>query len=546
MTMAACRRQGGTSLAVAAILVAAAALRVWGIGFGLPLTAAHPDESRVAAEAIEIASGTLRPSFFNYPTLFMYVLGAADVAYCGARTAAGAAPSIADCLQRWRVDHEAFFLMARLLSAAAGTITVLLVYVLGARLFDRMTGLAGAALAAVAFLHVRDSHFGVTDVAMTMMTVLAAVMVVRAHDRAAATGGGTRAFALAGVAAGLAASTKYNALVVAATAAVSVALLWRAEGAAAGRNARALRRAGAWTAALAAGFFAGTPYALVEPARFWRDASGEALHLQAGHAINLGVGWAYHFAVTLRYGLTIPMLAAGLAGAAWMAWTRPPRAALLLAFPVVYYCVAGRGHTVFARYMVPVVPFLALAAGGFAASLARALSARVRRLPSAVACAALVAAVGAASTAKAVRLDRLLSKTDSRVLAADWMMANAVPPASIYISGSQYGRPDIGRRLREQPYTIVELRDGVFRDGRGAAIDRPDWIIVQESPLRMYSSLPPEVTASLANYSLVQTFRAHDPGTPQVYDQQDAFFVPLSGFDGVGRPGPSFRIYRAD
>jgi dolichyl-phosphate-mannose-protein mannosyltransferase len=526
------------------ILVAAAALRVWGIGFGLPLTAAHPDESRVSAEAIEIASGTLRPSFFNYPTLFMYALGAADRAYCGARAASGGASSTADCLGRWRVEHEPFFILARLLSAAAGTITVFLVYVLGARLFERMTGLAAAALAGVAFLHVRDSHFGVTDAAMTMMTVLAAVMIVRAHDRAAAAGDGARAFALAGFVAGLAASTKYNALIVAATAAVSIALLWQAESTTGGRHARALRRAGACGAALAAGFFAGTPYALVEPARFWRDASGEALHLQVGHAINLGVGWGYHFSVTLRHGLTIPLLAGGLAGAAWMAWTRPQRAALLLAFPLVYYGVAGHGYTVFARYMVPVVPFLALAAGWLAASLARAAGARVSRLPPALACVGLVTAFGAASAIKAVQLDRLLSRTDSRVLAADWLMAHAIPPESIYISGSRYGRPDVGRRLPVQPYTIVELRDGVFRDGSGAAIDRPDWIVVQESPLRMYSSVPPEVIAQLADYRLVQTFRAFDPGAPQVYDQQDAFFVPLSGFDGVGRPGPSFGIYR--
>ena len=538
------RRRAATRAALAAIVVAAAALRLSGLGFGLPLTAAHPDESRVNAEAIAVASGTLRPSFFNYPSLFMYALGAADVAYCAARTASGGAASIADCLAGWRTAWEPFFLAARLLSAAAGTTTVVLVYLLGARLFDRLTGVAASALLAVAFLHVRDSHFGVTDVAMTMMLVLALLTVVRAHDRAGEDGRRVAAFALAGLVAGLAAATKYNAVLVAASAAVAIASLWRSEQGSGGRHARALRRAAAWSAALAAGFAAGTPYALAEPGRFWRDASAEALHLQAGHAINLGIGWTYHFAVTLRHGVTIPMLAAGLARAVWMAWTRPRRAALLLAFPLVYYCVAGRGYTVFARYMVPIVPFVALAAGYLAASLARAVSVAVPRLPSPLTCGAFVALFGVASAVKAVQLDRLLGRTDSRVLAADWMMANAVPPASIYISGSHYGRPDIGRREPVQPYTIVELRDGVFMDARGSAIDRPDWIVIQESPLSAYSSIPVEAAALLPGYRLVQTFRASDPGRPQVYDQQDAFFVPLSGFEGVGRPGPSFRIYR--
>jgi hypothetical protein len=27
-------------------------------------------------------------------------------------------------------------------------------------------------------------------------------------------------------------------------------------------------------------------------------------------------------------------------------------------------------------------------------------------------------------------------------------------------------------------------------------------------------------------------------------DQQDGFFVPFAGFDGVRRPGPNFRLYK--
>ena len=31
---------------------------------------------------------------------------------------------------------------------------------------------------------------------------------------------------------------------------------------------------------------------------------------------------------------------------------------------------------------------------------------------------------------------------------------------------------------------------------------------------------------------------------PHTYDQQDAFFVPYDGFDGVTRPGPNFTVYK--
>lgn len=59
-------------------------MRLWGIGFGLPLTRAQPDESLVARTAIEIAHGHLDPGFFNYPTLFMYATGGAYRVYCQA------------------------------------------------------------------------------------------------------------------------------------------------------------------------------------------------------------------------------------------------------------------------------------------------------------------------------------------------------------------------------------------------------------------------------------------------------------------------------
>jgi len=29
-----------------------------------------------------------------------------------------------------------------------------------------------------------------------------------------------------------------------------------------------------------------------------------------------------------------------------------------------------------------------------------------------------------------------------------------------------------------------------------------------------------------------------------VYDRQDAFFLPIAGFDPIVRPGPTFRIYQ--
>jgi hypothetical protein len=73
----------------------------------------------------------------------------------------------------------------------------------------------------------------------------------------------------------------------------------------------------------------------------------------------------------------------------------------------------------------------------------------------------------------------------------------------------------------------------------------PDWILVQRSPLVLYSSVPQPVERTLMErYELVRTFPTGGEGLDRVYDQQDAFFLPLGGLGGVARPGPAFELYR--
>ena len=76
------------------------------------------------------------------------------------------------------------------------------------RLFDRLTALTAAFFVAVAFLHVRDSHFGVTDVPMTALVMAALVALSSAVQDPTR----VRRWALSGALAGLAASNQYGGL----------------------------------------------------------------------------------------------------------------------------------------------------------------------------------------------------------------------------------------------------------------------------------------------------------------------------------------------
>src|SRR5215217_4772666 len=193
-------------LLLGAILVVAAACRVWGLDFGLPHTQARPDETQIIDTALSFLNGRL-PRFYDYPWLYMFVLTLLYMGYYGWGLAAGSFHSIADVAASYELHWEPFFLISRALSAIAGTFTVYLVYRLARQMWDRTTALIAAFFLALSFLAVRDSHFGTTDATMTMLIVGAVLLLVRAYRR-----GRPAVFAAAGVAAGLVTATKYNAV----------------------------------------------------------------------------------------------------------------------------------------------------------------------------------------------------------------------------------------------------------------------------------------------------------------------------------------------
>src|SRR5439155_26062827 len=96
-------------------------------------------------------------------------------------------------------------LLARLDSALIGTGSVWLIFGIGRALFTREVGLLGALFLTVSFLHVRDSHYGVNDVPATGLLLLSlyfSAQILRNPRH--------RWYLLAGLARGLATSTKYS------------------------------------------------------------------------------------------------------------------------------------------------------------------------------------------------------------------------------------------------------------------------------------------------------------------------------------------------
>ena len=557
---------------LAAILVLATAARVAGIGFGLPNTETRPDESIAVSVAVHMAKNHLHPHFFEYPTLFPTVLLVLYAIYFVAGYASGQFASTEAFGALYYTDPSSFYLIARLVGAACGVVTVYLVYVVGKRLYGVSSGLLAALFLALCPIHVRDSHFGKVDIPMTCLMVLTAILALEVHRR-----GRLRDYLLAGAVAGLAASTKYSAGILCLN--ILFAHLLRRE---AVRAWKRVFHPFLWGAALAmaGAFIAGSPYVLIDWRGFWgglHRMTGYVSGAYGGHSEEgYGAGWGYHATFSLRYGLGLAMEILAFAGVLRAAARRRPEECIVLSF-LAYVALVGNGRWVFTRYIIPLVPFLLIFSAAFL-SWAGGLLKSHRLRPAAVWLAAFL--VLAEPVRSVVQFDRLLLREDTRLLAAAWVRAHVPDGAAIALHGGYYAEPQLSEsedmlreRLRENPgpnrdtyllehpvhprYRLIRLgyfdtADRVHRtwvetdyDGTTLARRSVQYVVTQEAPLRDFAAVEDRMRRFLeAHASREALFDPFSPGSLPIYDPLDAFFVPLAGFDGVDRPGPRIAIYR--
>ena len=524
-----------------AVLSLAVILRVLGMRFGLPHTLARPDEDATVAIALKFFTRRFNPGFFDWPSLFMYVTTVAFVGYFQFGRLVGWFPYESRFLAAATRDQAPLRVITRSLSAAAGVLTVATVYAIGRRLFDRTTALVGAFFLAVSALHVRDSHFGVTDVAATFLVTWSFL-----HTVAFAQSRRPRNWITSALLAGAAASTKYNAGLVVLPGLYAIVL-----GAAQAHEAWSLRirRVAAYIVLAIVAFFVGTPYALIDRPAFFAALESITAHLRGGHAAFAGPGWVVHATSSLRYGVGVPILIAGALGFLVLAVRDRRLGVLFLIFPAVYYAFIGAGETAFARYIIPVVPFLCLAAAYPIVEAARTAARWARRPQFGPAAAwAFAMAAAAPSFATAIHSDMLLTKADSRLIAANWIRERYPDGVSIAQTGTVAGQVQMTTAAPDTPERYPALK---FEPGSGrffTAEDKdgsPQMIVVEQCPLA-YCEIPPEwLTVLRDRYELERTIVAYDVSSRAlVYDRDDDFYLPLAGLSSVTRPGPNIAIFR--
>jgi 4-amino-4-deoxy-L-arabinose transferase-like glycosyltransferase len=403
------------------IFLGALALRLWGITWSLPderrLFTYHPDEGVNLTQGV-LERGAARPhldlEFYNYGGLYFYLWqGAAAVnsSYGIVMHSPGGEPD-----SPTPNSVGAIILVGRLLSALFGAATCLAVFVLGNRLFGRNAGLFAAALYAVMPAAVVHAHYATVDATATFF-----VMVALAFGARLLAERSFKDVVKVGLLCGLAGAAKYNVILVAFAPFVAL-VLSRVD-----TRQRLLPRIAALAASVVGGFVLGCAGLLVNWNGFVRDFSFELAKSQQGMGAlfaDTGNGWVYHLASSLRLSLGIPLLLLCLAAVAFALLRRSRGDLYLFAFFVPYYLVIGWSQVRFLRYVLPILPVLALLVG-------RLLAERWPLRPARWVLAAAGAGVGFYTLTYALAMDRMMTLPDPRDQAADFISQTLPPGTSI-------------------------------------------------------------------------------------------------------------------
>ncbi|MGI5836289.1 MAG: ArnT family glycosyltransferase [Chloroflexota bacterium] len=537
------------------LVVLALGLRIWGIEFGLPYTY-HYDEHFYVNTAAKLGAGVINNPpyaatglsnilFLEYAGYFL--VGIVLQFFSSAQAFEAA----------FRNDPTAFYLLGRTTSAVLGSITVFALYFLGVALAGRAVGTIAAAFLAVTFLHVRDSHYSVPDVGMGFFVIFAvsiAALGVKHRDR--------RYIYLASLVGGFAEAMKWTALPVA------FSLAWAAfvighDGKTA-YIAKRLQIIVLCSGLFITGFVLGSPQILVNPTPYLNECLGQyRAGLTGGFdawQVDTLPGWLF-YGKTMLYGVGPLLLALGFVGAmrrSVLAMKTGERMSiLLLSFPLSYFLLIGSTQHYFARYALPLIPFIAL----FAAEMVVVTAAYMRTRSSQYGLAITVVIAAAAIAqplAYSVQHDLLLTREDTREEAKRWIEDNIPSGSSIATDWPTHG-PPLSTAARPRPnssrtYALTEV------GGTGLSDHPILWYREQGFDYLIATSYIYEL--SLVNKSkdmarrefyalldkelkLVKEFRPYrvDYDPPFVFDE---LYGPIISLWERDRPGPTIKVYKVN
>ena len=307
------------------------------------------------------------------------------------------------------------YLTARTLSALVSCLTLCLVWLLGHRWFGELTGLLATAMVAVAPLAIQAAHFYTVDGLFTLLVLAALLSLLHALE-----GDDRRWWLATGVLTGLAGTVRLAGLSVGAVALAGLLIYHR-------RRLRAALTSSVWLAGLAA-LLVLQPYLVTDWELLFRlrstsdlsystrVARGEFLRpwsLVDVHTIPYLHHWTHLWPLGVGWPLTL-LLGSGIV---YGLWKGDRRKGLLLLWAGIHFALIGGLLTKPIRYLLPLLPFLAILAADLCVWLIRPPRfLRVRKLAIAI-----IAAILVYSASYGIAFAGIYAREDSRIEAGRWM-----------------------------------------------------------------------------------------------------------------------------
>lgn len=399
------------------ILLIASFFRFNGLGYGLPYVL-HPDEHQYVNAAITCLSDpqacTSQLERYNNPPLFKMILTALFVLISYLAIPTTQLPEAVDSLI-WR---NYYWYLGRFASAAAGILTVAAVYALTMRLYAQKRVAYLAALSvAVCFIHVRESHAAVNDAMLSLTIVLALYSAAGLlRDK------GFSQYVRTGVAIGIATATKYLGIFAAAFLILAhlfntsaPLLTWR-------QKLFSIRLY-VGLIAIPVTFIILTPLVVGSWDEMLRRVSGLAEYGRSGYhhyILDAHGGWLFYLKV-LGWGMGWLLLPLSLLVLCFSLVRRRPQDLLLGMPSVIYYAIMASQKMFFARFILPIVPFLLIITSAWLVRWVDGLNSSRFSKYSRVSLGTIAAILLFQPCITSLWFDILLMRPDTRLLAVEWL-----------------------------------------------------------------------------------------------------------------------------
>ncbi len=487
---------------LAAIMVSALAIRLLGICRGMPYVY-YSDEALIVNHAMAFGTGDMNPHSFIYPSLYMYVLFIVYGLSYGSGWVLGIFNSTNDFVRLFFSDATLFYLPGRLIAALSGVVSVGFVYLFGRKAYDTRVGLIGAAFLSFAVLHVTFSHFVKTHVPAGMLVIIALYLAWGIYRGKA----GWLQYLLAGVVAGLAASTIYHAGFVIVSVVVAHVIRWRDRGSTDSKMRLSSPKLLGAIGICFVAFLAGTPYALLD----WRTFMGD---LTSHGAMFLHGGFwekSYFYPVTSLIGsIGRPVGFLAVIGLAHALIRRRPADLVVASQPLFLVLFLTIFPIKEPQHMLIAFPAVALLGASFVVDVMTWLI--KARLWQTVSLSMVTLLLIATPAWNSFEVSYQMSLPDTRSVAKAWIEENIQPGSRIVMDSGKYYLGVYGPPLRLSRWTLEQfIARATPTDSelfRRTGSRRIGYAGEKEFFRRQLNSLNAQIT-----YDVIQVL--HDPGTKE-------------------------------